>query len=158
VVSLDIKFDLLRNAHTQCILHREYTAAMNKMTATTKKGPVAVRTSFVRGEKSMLHSGRRESKLNVNVFINSNVESIMGGQLTPLSTPSLLLARPAINRTHEKDCSPDRMSFVPFAAATKGGNVRDEDKTANNISRIIATTITMISLDSGHFLQTKLSV
>ena len=140
------------------IFHKANAAAMSRMTITTKKGPVAVRMSFVRGEKSMLHSGRSESKLNVNVFINSNDASMIGGQLTPLNTPSLLLERPAIRRTQENDCNPDRMSFIPFAAATNGGKVRDDDKIAKRINSKMAIIITMMSFDSGHFLQTKLSV
>ncbi len=131
---------------------------MNRMSPTTKKGATAVRASFDSGEKSKLHSGRNESRLNVNVFMNSKAESIMGGQLTPLNTPSLSVERPAIRRTHANDCNPDRMSFIPFAAATKGGKVRDDDKTANNINKIMAKTNTIISLDSGHFVQTKFSV
>jgi len=157
VVSLETKFELLRNAYMRCIFHRENTAVMSRMTITTKQGPAAVRISFVRGGKSMLHSGRRESKLNVNVFINSNTDSMIGGQLTPLNTPSLLV-RLAIRRTHENDCSPDRISFIPLAAVTKGGNVRDDDKIAIRIKSTMAKIITMMNLDSGHFLQTKLSV
>jgi hypothetical protein len=128
------------------------------MSPTTKKGATAVRMSLERGEKSTLHSGRNESKLNAKVFKNSNADSIMGGQLTPLNTPSLSVERPAIKRTHANDCNPDRMSFIPFAAATKGGKVRDDDKMANNINKNMATTSMMISLDSGHFVQTKFSV
>jgi hypothetical protein len=93
----------------------------------------------------------------VKVFINSNVDSITGGQFTPLSTPSLFLESPAIKRMHENDCNPDKMSFNPFATATNGGNVIDDDKMANKISSSIAKHKIMMSLDSGHFLQTKLS-
>jgi len=157
VVSLESKFEFLRNARMRHIFNKANAAAMSRMTMTTKKGPVAVRMSFVRGEKSMLHSGRNESKLNVNVFINSNADNMIGGQLTPLNTPSLSLERPAIRRTHENDCNPDRISFIPLAAVTKGGKVKDDDKIAVRIKRTIAKTITMMNLDSGHFLQTKLS-
>ena len=120
-------------------------------------GPHEIRRSLSKGEKSMLHWGLNESKLNVKVFINSNVDSIIGGQFTPLSTPSLLLESPAIKRIHENDCNPDKMSFNPLATATNGGNFIDEDKIANRISRTIAKHKITMSLDSGHFLQMKLS-
>ena len=121
-------------------------------------GEIVVRISFVRGEKSMLHSGRNESILNVNVFKNSNAESMMGGQLTPLNTPSLSVERPAINRIQANDCNPDKISFMPFAEATNGGYVRDEDMIASKTNKTMAMARTTISLDSGHFVQTKFSV
>jgi hypothetical protein len=144
--------------HTRYIFHSEYTETVSKISPTTKNGLMVVRMSFVRGEKSRLHSGLNESKLNVNVFMNSKADSIIGGQFTPLSTPSLLVERPAIRRTHANDCNPDKMSFIPLAVATKGGKVKHDDKTANKINKNIAMTNTTISLDSGHLLQTKFSV
>jgi hypothetical protein len=129
---------------------------MSKMKKTIKQGPTVISTSLSKGEKSTVHWGRNESKLKVNVFINSKVDSMMSGQFTPLMIPSLLDS-PAINRMHEKDCNPDRISFVPLATATNGGNVKDELKTANKINNTIAKLNTMMYLDSGHFLHTKLS-
>jgi hypothetical protein len=70
----------------------------------------------------MLHSGRSESKLNVNAFKNSNADNMLCGQFTPLRTPSLSVEMPAISRTHANDWNPDNMSFVPLAVATSGGN------------------------------------
>jgi hypothetical protein len=106
---------------------------------------------------SMLHWGRNESKLNVKVFINSKVDKIMGGQFTPLSTPSLLLDKLAIKRMHENACNPDKISFIPLATATRGGNVRVDDRIATIISNKTAKHSTRMSLDSGHFLHSKLS-
>jgi hypothetical protein len=130
---------------------------MHKIKATTKKGPVAVRISLVRGEKSTLHSGRKESKLNVKVFIASKVESISGGQFTPLRTPSASLDSPAMRRMQEKDCKPDKMSLTPFAAAMKGGKESVDDKIANIIKQATAKMSSTMSFDSGHFLHSKLS-
>jgi hypothetical protein len=58
---------------------------------------------------------------------------------------------------HENDCNPDKISFEPLATATNGGKVKEEDKIAKTISNNIAKHKTTSSLDSGHFLHTKLS-
>ena len=135
----------------------EWAIASSTMAAATKNGPVVIKMSFVRAENSKLHSGRNESKLNVNVFIASKAESIIGGQFTPPSTPSELVERPAIKRMHANDCNPDKTSFKPFAHATNGGNDKYDDKMATAISSTIARVRTISSLDSGHFLHKKLS-
>ena len=158
VLSMESNCDVFRKAHMRYIFHKEYAAAISKMSPTIKNGAMVVRISFERGEKSMVHSGRNESILNVNVFRNSNADSMMGGQLTPLNTPSLSVERPAIKRTHANDCNPDRISFMPLAAATKGGKVRDDDNTASKINKTMAMTRMTTSLDSGHLVQTKFSL
>jgi hypothetical protein len=101
-----------------------YTTAIDKINKTAKNGPIDIRMSFERAEKSKLHSGRIESKLNVNVFMNSKAERIIGGQFTQLSMPSLSTERPAIKRIQENDCNPDNTTLMPFAVATNGGNER----------------------------------
>jgi hypothetical protein len=125
----------------------------NKTPETARAGHTDIRISFVRAEKSMLHSGRNESKLNVNAFKNSNADNIICGQFTPLRTPSLSDERPAISRTHANDWNPDNISFIPLAVATSGGNDTYVDKMANKISKTMARAKTATSLDSGHFLQ-----
>jgi hypothetical protein len=136
------------------IFQREYAAAIRNMKATMNIGAKVTRISFVRAENSKLHSGRNESKLNVKVFMVSKAESITDGQFTPLSKPSLSIDKLVIKRMHENDCKPDRISFIPFATATNGGNERYDDKIANVISSTMPRAKTSISLDSGHFLQT----